>query len=363
MEDKANKTEKATPRKRQRARDEEGKVATSKEIYAVVVLVAGTLTLFLIIGQAGEALMNYCRIVLGGLDRMVVDERGLWYREALPTFAYFLVPVSLAGTISVLGAGFSQTRGLLTFKVLGLKIERLNPVPKIKQMFASKQAAITLAQAVGKVAVISGLTIHIFWQEIKVVVSIGSLAPIEILTHLGGAVVRLGARVVLLLIVFAVIDYVLARRRLDKDLRMSKREVKEEHRQYEGDPEIKRQLYRRRMEMSRNRMMAEVPKADVVLVNPTHFAVALRYSAAEMGAPQVTAKGKDFVAGKIRELARESSVPVIHNPPLTRAIFAQSKIGDEVPSALFSAVAEVLAHVYKLKGNAWMSNRSRRRLS
>ena len=344
------KTEKATPRKRERAREEEGKVATSKDIYAVAVLVAGTLTLMLIIGQAGEALMDYCRSVLGGLDEIVANDNGLWYRRAVPTFAYFLVPVGLAGAISVLASGFTQTRGLFTLKPLGLKVERLNPLPKLKNMFASKQAVITLLQAVGKVAVISGLTIHIFWQEIKTVIHLGTRTPTEIFAHLGDAVVRLGSRVVLLLIVFAILDYVIAHRRLEKQLRMSKREVKQEHRQYEGDPEVKRHQYRRRIEMSRNRMMSEVPKADVVLVNPTHYAVALRYSATEMAAPQVVASGKDMVAGKIRELARSNSVPVVHNPPLTRKLFAQAKPGDEIPADLFGAVAEVLAFVYKLRG-------------
>ena len=350
MEDKANKTEKATPRKRERARQNDGKVATSKEIYAIAVLVSATFTLFLIIGHAGQTLLDYCRTILGGLNEIVVNDNGLWYRQALPTFAIFLVPVSLAGTASVLASGFTQTRGLFTLKPLGIKVERLNPLPKLKNMFASKQAIITLLQAVGKVAVISGLTFHIFWQEIKVVVNIGTRTPAEILAHLGDAVVRLGSRVVLLLILFAVIDYILARRRLDKSLRMSKREVKEEHRQYEGDPEIKRHQYRRRAEMSRNRMMSEVPNADVVLVNPTHYAVALRYSATDMAAPTVVASGKDLVAGKIRELARSNSVPVVHNPPLTRKLFSETSPGDEIPANLFGAVAEVLAYVYKLRG-------------
>jgi len=350
LEDKANKTEKATPRKRERAREEEGKVATSKEIYTIAVLVTGTFTLYMIIGHAGEGLLNYCRTVLGGLNEAVVNDNGQWYRGAVPTYAMFLVPVSLAGTVSVLAAGFTQTRGLFTLKVMQLKVERLNPLPKLKNMFASKQAVIQLLQAVGKVGVIAGLTFHIFWQEIKVVINLGTRSPSEILSHIGDAVVRLGSRVVLLLILFAILDYILAHRRLEKQLRMSKREVKEEHKQYEGDPEIKRHQYKMRAEMSRNRMMAEVPSADVVLVNPTHYAVALSYNAAEMAAPQVCASGKDNVAAKIRELARANSVPVVHNPPLTRKIFAEAGPGDEIPANLFGAVAEVLAFVYKLRG-------------
>ena len=350
MGDKANKTEKATPRKRERAREEEGQVATSKEIYAIVVLVSATFALYMVIGSAGAGLLEYCREVLGGLNEIVANDDGRWYRRAVPTFAMFLVPVSLAGSLSVIASGFTQTRGLFTLKPLNFKPERLNPIPKLKQTFASKQAVVTLLQAVGKVTVIGGLTFHIFWDEIKTLIHIGTRTPAEIFTHLGEAVVRLGSRVVLLLVIFAVIDYIVVHRRTEKQLRMSKREVKEENKQYEGDPEIKRQLYKRRAEMSRNRMMAEVPNADVVLVNPTHYAVALRYSATEMAAPQVCASGKDMVAARIREVARENSVPVIHNPPLTRKIFAESQPGEEVAANHFGAVAEVLAHVYRLRG-------------
>ena len=350
MADKESRTEKATPRRKEQARQREGKVATSKEFYSVAVLIAGTAALCLVMDRAGGALLAFCRKVLGGLPEIATGGSAVWYEDALPTAALFLVPVSLAGATSVLATGFSQTRGLFTFKVIKLKLDKLNPLPKLKQMFISKQAAITLLQAAAKVGIITAFTFHLFWKEIQVVLGIGSRPPVEILSHLAEAVLRLGIRVVLLMLVFAVVDYVLAVRRYNKDLRMSHQELKEEHKQYEGDPEVKRQLYKRRLEMSRNRMMAEVANADVVLVNPTHYAVALRYSAAEMSAPQVTAKGEGEMARRIREKARSCNIPVMHNPPLTRAIFAEAKPGDEIPSRLFSLVAEVLAHIYKLRG-------------
>ncbi len=350
MEDKANKTEKATPRRRAKAREDEGKVANSKEIIGVALLVVVCGTMALIMDWAGGNLVNYCRTVLGGLHHATQQQTSGWYTDLVPVFAGFLIPVGITGGISVLASGFAQTGGLFTLKPLRPKPEKLNPLPQLKQMFASKQAVIQMLQAAGKVVVITGLTFQIFMAEIKAMIGFSALTPIEILRSLAGAIFRLGWRIVLLFIVFAVIDYVVKKRKLDKDLRMSKREVKEENKQNEGDPEVKKRQFMRRVEMSRGRMLSEVPEADVVLVNPTHYAVALKYEAGMMSAPTLTAKGKDHLAARIRKLARAHKVPVIHNPPLTRALFAETEPGEEVPDRLYGLVAEVLAYVYKLRG-------------
>jgi flagellar biosynthetic protein FlhB len=265
------------------------------------------------------------------------------------TAALFLVPIGFAGVAGALASGFTQTKGFVSFKVLKPKPNTFNPLPKLKRMFLSKEAATNLLQSAGKVVVIAGFTFQYFWQEMQALVQVGSKTPAELLSHLGGVMLQLGIRVVALLIVFAAIDFVLQHRRMEKEMRMSKHEVKEEHKQSDGDPMVKRRQRQIAREMANRQMLGNVAKADVVVVNPTHYAVALAYDTAKMPAPQVTAKGKDALAAKIRDIARKNRVPVVHNPPLARALHAEVKVGGIVPVGLYGAVAEVLAYVYKLR--------------
>lgn len=348
MADKESRTEKATPRRRQKYR-EEGKVATSREVVSLAVLVAGGGALCLVLGRGGAELMHVSQTMLGKLEQLVHGGSTVWIGPVVTAGVLLLLPVALAGTAAALGSGLAQTGGLVTFKSLVPKASFLNPLPKLKEMFFSKQAVISLLQSAGKVMVICAFTFQMFWQELEAMVELGNKPVVAILVHLGSIILRLGLRVVLLLALFAVLDVVLVRRRMDEQMKMSKQELRDEHRNYEGDPEVKRRQKGRQRELSQKRMLGQVAKADVVLVNPTHYAVAVRYDAALMPAPQVTAKGSEEVAARIRDVARSHGVPVVHNPPLARSLYGEVKLGGLVPTRLYGAVAEVLAYVYRLR--------------
>ncbi len=343
-------TEQATPRKRSKHR-EEGKVPLSREILSLAVLLGGGAALLLALPHAGEELAQLCRVVLGGLDRVGSGGPEGWTAASLRAGAAVLLPVGIASTAGALCAGMAQTRGLFTMKSLRPRFSQVaNPLPQLRRLLFSKEALTTLLQAAFKVAVIVAATWHLFWQEMQVLSGLSGRPLAEGMNRLLGAVAGLGLRVIAVLALFAAIDYLLVRRRFEETIKMSKQEVKDEAREQDGDPEVKRRQRTRAREILRNQMLRAVTRADVVVVNPTHFAVALRYDAATMPAPQVVAKGSDELAAKIREVARSHQVPIVHNPPLARLLYAEVRLGRNVPVKLFGAVAEVLAYVYRLRG-------------
>jgi flagellar biosynthetic protein FlhB len=300
--------------------------------------------------HATRRLADASRSIWGGLDKLVDTSADKWAYVSLESAAWVYFPVALAGLAAALISGFSQTKGLFTMKPLTPKFSKLNPFPKLKTLFFSKQSIATVLMSIGKVAVIAGFTIQLFLREIDHISTLGHHQLIDVMFDLAWIIVQLVLRVIVLLGIFAAIDYVLAVRRHEEQIKMTKQEVKQEHREQEGDPQIKGKRRQKQREMAQQRMMADIPKADVILVNPTHYSIALSYDIASMGAPKVLAKGKDQVAARIREIARKSGIPVIHNPPLTRAIYADVEVGGEVSPQFYTAVAEVLAFVYRTLG-------------
>jgi flagellar biosynthetic protein FlhB len=344
-------TEKATPRKRGRLRDE-GKVVVSREVISLAVLLASGVALVLALPAAGEELALLCRIVLGGLDRVGEGGPEGWTAASLGVGTAILLPVGIASSAGALCAGFAQTRGLFTLKALRPRFAQLaNPLPQLRRLLVSKEALVTILQSAFKVAVIVAATWHLFWSEMQALSGLSGRPLAEGMTRLLSALTGLGARVIVVLVLFAVIDYLLVHRRMEESMKMTKQELKDEARESDGDPEIKRRQRMRAREILRNQMLHAVTRADVVVVNPTHFAVALRYDAA-MPAPQVVAKGRDEVAARIREVARSHRVPIVHNPPLARLLHAEVAVGRPIPIKLFAAVAEVLAYVYRLRGGS-----------
>jgi len=348
MSDKHSRTEKPTSRQRDKFR-EEGQIAVSRDVISISVLLASTIGLYLGFSRGGQQLLDVTRAMLGKLEQITPAGPLVWLLPLLVAGAMLLVPPALASTVGALTSGFAQTRGLFSFKPMAPKPDRFNPLKRLKQMFFSRQAAVSLLQSTGKVSLIAALTYQYFWQQLHALAQLGDKTPFDILLHIGSVSLALALRIVPLLALFAVVDYLLTRHRLEEQMKMTKQEVKDEHRQHDGDPEVRRRQRGRAREMAQNRMLAQVRKADAVVVNPTHFAVALRYDM-RMAAPHVCAKGEDEVAAAIRSTARRFQVPVIHNPPLARRLYAQVKVGQPIPARLFAAVAEVLAHVYRLRG-------------
>lgn len=263
--------------------------------------------------------------------------------EVGAVFLPFVVGVAVVGFAgSALQVGF-----VASGKALQAKGERLNPLPGIARMFSAR-AAVECAKAIAKVVVV-GYIVYSFIRDRYV--EIGSLARgnyMSACSEIGRLTWELLLRAGIVLLVIAALDYMFQRSQLEKQLKMTKQEVKEDMKRTEGDPLVKSKIRQRQRAISQRRMMQEVPKADVVITNPTHYAVALRYEPEKSTAPVVLAKGQRLVAQRIREIAEENGVPIVENVQLARTLYASVEIGDEIPTDLYQAVAEILAYVYRL---------------
>lgn len=211
------------------------------------------------------------------------------------------------------------------------------------------RAIINLLKSLLKVAFIGAITSLIIWMNMADVLSLAFQNPWDILSTVASLTALMGIAAALVLILIAVLDYIYEKYEYEKTLKMSKQDIKDEHKNAEGDPQVKSKIKQRQREMAMRRMMQEIPSADVVITNPTHYAIALKYDEQNMDAPKVIAKGTDFVAQKIKLIAKEHDVVMVENRPLARAMYDKVEIGDFVPEEFFKAVAEILAYVYRIK--------------
>lgn len=344
MASKDGKTEKATPQARKKARSE-GTVAKSQEVGVAVSLLAAVLTLRVFLPHGAETV----RVETHRLFTMasVTELPGSQLSGSVTRMlTAVLVPVLATAVVAAVVAGVAQVGFKPTPKAAKPKLSHLSPKKGLSRLKPAT-AAWELVRSVAKL----GLLVAIVWgpmQEWMDLAATDRGMDAGLSRTMGQAWVLL-ARVVGLAAVIAAADYAWNRRKTGRDLRMSKQDIKQEHKSNEGDPLVKGQRRRRQMELSRNRMLGDVATADVVVTNPTHFAVALRYDAAE-GAPRVVAKGTNRLAAKIRAQAYRNGVTVTENRPLARALYRQCKVGQFVPSALYDAVAIVLALAYRRRG-------------
>jgi len=342
-------TERATPRRRNKAL-EQGQVALSEEVNSVLVLLAGFALLLVGIRFMGQVLGDNSRYLLRQSYIFALDDpyalkalAGANLQVMLEAMAPVLIGVVVLGVL----ANLLQVGWHVNPQALAFRWENINPLSGLKQLF-SKTALFELVKNLVKIVLISAMA----WWSIK---ALGPrLMSISLLSLSGAARAGWGAigglvfRLIAFLAVLAVLDWAYQRWRYEESLKMSTQEVKEEYKDTEGDPQLKARIRALQLESARKRMLAEVPRADVVITNPTHFAVALRYDRGDM-APRVVAKGKDLVARTIKRIARENRVPIIENRPLARALHREVEVGSYIPDILYKAVAEVLAYVYRLK--------------
>ncbi len=342
------KTEPASSRRIEKAR-EEGQVPQSRELTAFMVMAAGALGLWAMSGwfvSHGENVMRM-GLVLDRRDAFDTNAIGetllLLGTEAMMT----LVPFLLATLAGVLITPFLLGSYVLSPQALVLKLERLDPLQGVKRMI-SWQSVAEMVKGILKTLLLGGI---VFWVVLNERDNLFALLaqPIEsALVSSGRMLLYAFLGFVAGLAVIALIDVPFQLWDYYKNLRMTKEEVRQEGKELEGDPHLKARIRSQQREIARSRMMSEVPKADVVVTNPTHFAVALKYDSNKMGAPQVVAKGMNLVAEKIRDLARENQVPVLELPPLARALHRHVEVGAAIPATLYTAVAEVMAYVYQL---------------
>lgn len=344
------KTEKATPKKKQDAR-KKGQVAKSQDLSPAIALTA---FFFLLIMLGPGMLSTFQNMVTESLVTYTgwqVNEENLKVMFMQLSFEAIKIvgPVLGVALLVALLVNYMQVGWLITTEPLQMKLEKLNPIEGAKRIF-SMRSLVELLKSLLKISAGIYVAYTILWNSKEQLVQLSLKSIGNVLSYTAGEVVKLGIYLGLLLFVLAALDYAYQRYEHEKNLRMSKQDLKDEHKQAEGDPLIKGKIRERQRSMAIRRMMQELPKADVIITNPTHFAVAIRYDASEMSAPTVVAKGQDYLALKIREVAKKHRIVTMENKPLARALYSQVEIGQQIPEELFKAVAEVLAYVYKLQG-------------
>lgn len=344
------KTEKATPKKRGEAR-KKGQVAKSTEIPSSLALL-GVLSSFLLLGPffQDRLLRLFGDIFLHRLNMDLTDQNvlALFYRYGLELIV-FLSPVLIAVIVIAVGANYVQVGWLFTTETLKMNLGKLNPISGLMGLFKFR-SIIELCKNALKLTIIGLIVYWAIWSKKQRLLELASMPVEGIFSFTAQLVIQLGMLVAVCLFALSIGDYFYSKFEYEKNLRMSKQDIKDEHKNAEGDPLIKSKIREKQRRMALMRMMQEVPKADVVITNPTHFAVALRYDGTRMDAPLVVAKGQDYLALRIREIARKHDVAIMENKPLARALFERSEVGDMIPGDLFQAVAEVLAYVYRLRG-------------
>jgi flagellar biosynthetic protein FlhB len=345
-----DKTEKATPKRRMEAR-RKGQVAKSQDLTGAIVLLASLTTL----SSLGPAAWGHMRdamlrsLTLISTPEVVADGGiGKILGSTMLDAAYAAVPIAMVCMVAGVLTGVLQVGWKPSAQALKPQPRKLNPMAGFKSMFGM-HFVFESAKTVVKFAVVGTIASLVLFPQLDELGALVGLSPDELLARGGKTVLQIAQRAGMAYLVIAAIDFAWQRYRHEKQLKMDKEEVKQEFKQQTVSPEVRGAIRRRQMQAARARMMADVPGADVVVTNPTHYAVALRYSS-EAPAPLVIAKGQDIVAARIRSIAAEHGVPVIPDPPLARALHASVEVGGEIPEELFAGVAQLLAFVYRTAG-------------
>ncbi len=346
------KTEPATPRRKHEAR-EEGKVSRSQETSSVAILLFGAIAMYFFLPGTFSKLGELSRQLYANAPsmRFTPENFTALFTNVMSTYGLAVAPIVVSVGIIAFAIAYMQVGPLLSAKAIEPKMDKLNVVKGMGRLFSAK-SLFELFRDMLKLSIIGVVGYFAITSEFEKVIPLADSDVVGILSFIGQAAFRVVIKICLVMIVIAVLDYFYQKYDYEKSLRMSKQEVKEEMKRYEGSPELKGRIRRVQREMAMSRMMEKVPESDVVVTNPTHLAIALKYDADTMSAPTVLAKGQRLIAERIKEIARENDVPIVENKPLARALYKVVDIGMTIPANLYKAVAEVLAYVYRLKGKA-----------
>ena len=342
-----DKTEEPTEKRRQDAK-KKGQVARSQELNTAFVLLMGFFCLRILWEYIYTNISEYTVYIYTHLAQSTSVENirelfiGIMILLAKTSF-----PIMAAIMIIGLGVNIYQVGFMFSTEKIEPKLSKLNPINGFGRIF-SKRSLVELVKSIFKIIVIGSFIYMYLKDQIPFMPYLIYFDLGRSLEEIANIIFDMVFKVIAIIIIMGVLDYAYQKWQTTQDLKMSKQEVKDEHKQMEGDPQIKGKIRRKQREMAMMRMMQEVPKADVIITNPTHLAVALMYKQG-MVAPLVIAKGQDLVAERIKQIAREHKVTIVENKPLTRALYAATEVGDIVPNELYQAVAEVLAYVYRLK--------------
>lgn len=344
------KTEKATPKKRSDQR-KEGNIFQSKEViiaFSLIVTFFAFRLLYPTIKGALTDSMESFFTLIGTQKTLEISDTSKFFVEGCISFIKAAAPMLLIAGASAIIATIAQTKGLVSFKATKPKFSRMSPLNGLKNMVSLK-GMVELLKSILKIILLFYIIYSCIKNEISVLPKMFDMSVGEVVGTLGRILWKIITKVTIAYAFVAGFDYLYQRWSYEKNLRMTKQEVKEEYKMTEGDPKVKGQIKQKQQAMSRRRMMQAVPEADVVIRNPTHFAVALKYDSKRSNAPVVIAKGADSIALKIIEIAQQHDIVIMENKPLARALYAEVDLDREIPSEFYNPVAEVLAYVYSLK--------------
>ena len=347
--DDQDKTEEPTPHRRREAR-RRGQVMKSAELNSALNML-GMLALFMVMGSfLINSLLRLQRLFLLDMIRQPLDEESVisLARLGLQEFLNIEAPVLAVALLLGLLSNIAQVGFLVQTETMKPQLSRINPLEGLKRIF-SRRALFELLKALAKISIMAVISFLYLKGRLPVLLSLFNQETGVVAVTLGRTILGLGFRIAGLFLVLALLDYLYQRHEFQKELRMSKQEVKEEYKQLEGDPHVRSRLRERQRALTRQRMLSDVPQASVVITNPTELAVALRYRENIDEAPVVVAKGAAVLAQRIKEIAREKGVPIVEDRPLARILFRQVEVGEEIPVELYQAVAEILALVLRMK--------------
>ena len=350
-DDGGEKTEEATPKKLSDAR-KEGQAPRSQDLNTASMLIVLILGIKIFGGFIYDRIFETYSYYMNNMSDYATNEFTLARSENLFTFGlkeviFTILPISLIGVLVAFVVGVKQVKWQITTKPLKPKFSKLNPIKGFKKIF-SVNKLMELIKALVKLAVLFIVVYSYISDEWGLITNIYQLEVSAAVRLVIDTVLDIALRVAIVFLVIAFADWYYQKRKFKKDMRMTKQEVKDEYKNSEGNPEIKGAIRRKMQEASRRRMMQALPEADVVITNPTHLAVALKYDKDSAEAPVVIAKGADFVAEKIKEVAREHHIEIVENKPVARMLYHNVEIGDEIPPELYQMVAEILAYVYSI---------------
>jgi flagellar biosynthetic protein FlhB len=345
-------TETATSKKREDSR-KKGQVAKSMELNTAVIIVGFCALMVMFGGYMLDAiqtnLINSLRLLPTILIKSDHQQLLIVVSQALINIVITCIPlwIGLAGIALLIS--YIQVGYQVTFEPLSPKFSKMNPLNGLKKI-VSKDMITTLLFSLGKVILLGTIVFNIIMSQIPVFIKFYDFSPAQILFNIAQTIIKIGFFTGGAFLILAVIDFLYQRYKHEESIKMTKQEVKEEYKNAEGDPQIKSKIRQKMREGSLKRMMQSVPQADVIITNPTHFAIAIQYKADQNTAPIVVAKGVDYVAQKIKEKAKEHKIHIVENKPLARALYYTVDLDKEIPAELYGAVAEVLAFVYNLEG-------------
>ncbi|HSH26053.1 MAG TPA: flagellar biosynthesis protein FlhB [Massilibacterium sp.] len=346
------KTEKATPKKRQDSR-KKGQVAKSTDINTAITLLVVFLFLGAIAGFLRDQLISfftefYTYDLL--MDINVENIHQMFVKVSMKAIIV-VAPVLAVALFAGVFANFIQVGALFAPEAIKFKLERVNPLKGFKRIF-SMRAIVELLKSLLKITLVGIVTFSILFINKEQVMQLSEHSISNALVIIAKLTFQMGLATSILLIFLAILDYAYQKFDFEKNIRMSKQDIKDEYKKVEGDPLIKSKIKERQRQMAMQRMMQEVPNADVIITNPTHYAIALKYDDEMMDAPVIVAKGVDYLAMKIKEVAKKNNIVMVENKPLARSLYSKADIGDVIPEEFYKTVAEIIAYVYRIQNQA-----------